>query len=152
MTGEVGDRLLVHAAVEQGGHIREARLDFLCDQIPDLEDFFPLLSDFRFGGYRILGDLICDVDDENNAEKNRKLHRPRDSEAFQAMMQAYLDKPRSQSYKDAVAKVCRKRLDKIVKPHFAVRRINRNLSQETILNYFSKIQGFRHMSDLPTRT
>lgn len=113
---------LRQAIREQAWHLmdREARLDFLRDQIPDLEDFFPLLSDFRFGGYRILGDLICDVDDENNAEKNRKLHRPRDSEAFQAMMQAYLDKPRSQSYKDAVAKVCRKRLDKIVKAHFAV--------------------------------
>ena len=113
---------LRQAIREQAWHLmdREARLDFLRDQIPDLEDFFPLLSDFRFGGYRILGDLICDVDDENNAEKNRKLHRPRDSEAFQAMMQAYLDKPRSQSYKDAVAKVCRKRLDKIVKPRFAV--------------------------------
>ena len=99
---------------------REARLDFLRDRLPGLDDLFPLLSDFRFGGYRVLGDLICDVDDENNAEKNRKLHRLKDSEAFQAMIQAYLDKPRSQSYKDAVAKTCRKRLDKIVKPHFAV--------------------------------
>ena len=99
---------------------REARLDFLCDWLPDLDDLFPLLSDFRFGGYRVLGDLICDVDDENNAEKNRKLHRPKDSEAFQAMIQAYLDKPQSQSYKDAVARACRKRLDKTVKPRYAV--------------------------------
>ena len=36
------------------------------------------------------------------------------------MIQAYLDKPQSQSYKDAVAKACRKRLDKIVKPRYAV--------------------------------
>ncbi len=113
---------LRQAIREQAWHLmdREARLDFLRDQIPNLEDFFPLLSDFRFGGYRILGDLICDVDDENNAEKNRKLHRPRDSEAFRDMIQAYLGKPQSQSYKDAVAKMCRKRLDRIVKPHFAV--------------------------------
>ena len=113
---------LRQAIREQSWHLmdRETRMDFLRDRFPDLEDFFPLLSDFRFGGYRVLGDLICDVDDENNAEERRKLQRPKDSEAFQDMIQAYLDKPRSQSYKDAVAKTCRKRLDKIVKPHFAV--------------------------------
>lgn len=113
---------LRQAVREQSWHLmdRETRMDFLRDRLPDLEDFFPLLSDFRFSGYRVLGDLICDVDDENNAEERRKLQRPKDSEAFQDMIQAYLDKPQSQSYEDAVAKACRKRLDKIVKPHFAV--------------------------------
>ena len=99
---------------------RGARLAFLRERLPDYEDFFPLLSDFRFGGYRVLGDLICDVDDENRAEERRQLFREKDSDAFRDMIQAYLDKPLSQSYKDAVAKACRKRLDKIVKARFAV--------------------------------
>jgi len=113
---------LRQAIREQAWHLmdRRTRLAFLRECLPDYEDFFSLLSDFRFGGYRVLGDLICDVDDENRAEERRQLFRERDSDAFRDMMQAYLDKPLSQSYKDAVAKACRKRLDKIVKPRFAV--------------------------------
>ena len=99
---------------------RAARLDFLHEQLPEFEELFPLLSDFRFSGYRILGDLICDVDDENRATERKHLHRPKDSPAFSEMMQAYIDKPQSQNYREAVSKVCRKRLDAIVKPHFAV--------------------------------
>lgn len=113
---------LRQAIREQAWHLmdRGVRLAFLRERLPDYEDFFPLLSDFRFGGYRVLGDLICDVDDENRAEERRQLFREKDSDAFRDMIQAYLDKPLSQSYKDAVAKACRKQLDKIVKPRFAV--------------------------------
>ena len=98
----------------------ETRIGFLHDRLPELEDFFPLLSDFRFGGYRVLGDLICDIDDENNGTERRKLFRKMDSWQLCEMLQAYLDKPQAQAYRDAVAKACRKRLDQIVKPHDAV--------------------------------
>ncbi|MGN0615652.1 hypothetical protein [Ruminococcus flavefaciens] len=45
---------------------KEQRDDFLADLIPELERYYPLFSDFRFGGYRVLIDLIADIDDENN--------------------------------------------------------------------------------------
>lgn len=111
-----------HEIREQRWHLmdRAARLEFLHEQLPEFEELFPLLSDFRFSGYRILGNLICDVDDENRATERKHLHRPRDSLAFSEMMQAYIDKPQFQNYREAVSKVCRKRLDAIVKPHFAV--------------------------------
>ena len=111
-----------HEIREQRWHLmgQAARLDFLHEQLPEFEELFPLLSDFRFSGYRILGDLICDVDDENRATERKHLHRPKDSPAFSEMMQAYIDKPQSQNYREAVSRVCRKRLDAIVKPHFAV--------------------------------
>ena len=102
---------------------RETRLDFLSDLLPEYEEYFDLFSDFRFGGYRILGDLICDIDDENSAEERKQLHRETDSEAFTEMMNAYINKTFSQNYREAVADTCRKRLDKIVKPKFAVQYV-----------------------------
>ena len=102
---------------------KEERLDFLTDFLPEYDQYYELLSDFRFGGYRILGDLICEIDDENNAEERKKLFRRTDSEAFTEMMKAYLHKPFSQSYREAVAKVCRSRLDKIVRPRLAVQYV-----------------------------
>ena len=99
----------------------EERMEFLYDHLPSLEDYYPLLCDFRFGGYRVLGDLICDIDDENNATERKNLFRETDSPVFTAMMQAYVDKPLHQNYREAVAQVCRKELDRLVAPRHAVR-------------------------------
>ena len=33
--------------------------------LPEFEDIYDLLTDFRFGGYLILGDIVCDMADEN---------------------------------------------------------------------------------------
>ena len=60
------------------------------------------------------------MDDESSAAERKQLRRPGDSAAFAEMMQAYIEKPQSQGYREAVSAVCRKRLDKIVRPHFAV--------------------------------
>ena len=87
---------------------REDRYDFLTELLPEFEEWFDLLTDFRAGGYRILGDLVCDIDDENNATERKRLHREADSPAFSAMMDGYENKPYSQSYREAVAEVCRK--------------------------------------------
>ena len=99
---------------------KDLRLDFLNDYLPEFTNYFELLSDFRFGGYRILGDLICDIDDENSATERKKLLRPNDSEEFTEMMQAYMNKSHAQSYRQAVAMACRKIMDKIIKPKQAV--------------------------------
>lgn len=114
-----------HEISAQAWHLMgiDERHDFLAELLPEFEDHFGLLSDFRFGGYRVLGDLICDIDDENNAEERKKLFRDTDSETFRAMMQAYIDKPFSQSYREAVSEICRKLLDKIVRPKLAVQYV-----------------------------
>ena len=99
---------------------RDSRLDFLSEILPEFEDYYGLLSDFRFGGYRVLGDLICDIDDENNATERKKLLRSNDSKEFTKMMEAYLNKSHAQSYRQAVAVACRALMDKIIKPKKAV--------------------------------
>ena len=38
---------------------------FLREWLPEFDDIYDLLTDFRFGGYRILGDIVCDMEDEN---------------------------------------------------------------------------------------
>ena len=52
------------------------RLTFLEEYLPEegFREYDDLFSDFRMGGYRVLGDIICDIDSGNkNADKN-KLH------------------------------------------------------------------------------
>ena len=114
--------LLRGELTEQSWHLmdKDSRLDFLTDYLPEYEDYFDLLADFRFGGYRVLGDVICDIDDENNTTERKKLLRSNDSKEFTGMMQAYIEKPRAQSYKQAVALKCRVLMDKITKPKKAV--------------------------------
>lgn len=97
------------------------RLDFLSDYLPEAEEYFGLFSDFRFGGYRILGDLICDIEDENNAEERKKLHRDTDSDVFAGLMKAYEEKSSGISARDAVSAVCRKLIKEILNPRMAVR-------------------------------
>ena len=99
---------------------KDSRLDFLSEHLQGFEEYYGLLSDFRFGGYRVLGDLICDIDDENNAMERKKLLRSNDSKEFTEMMQAYLNKSHAQSYRQAVAAACRALMDKIIKPKKAV--------------------------------
>ena len=38
---------------------------------PEFEDIYDLLTDFRFGGYRILGDIVCDMEDENTGREKK---------------------------------------------------------------------------------
>ena len=99
---------------------KDSRIDFLSEHLPEFEEYYDLLSDFRFGGYRVIGDLICDIDDENNATERKKLLRSNDSKEFTEMMQAYLNKSHAQSYRQAVAVACRALMDKIIKPKKAV--------------------------------
>ena len=68
----------------------------------------------------MLGDLICDIDDENNATERKKLLRSNDSKEFTEMMQSYLNKSHTQSYRQVVAVACRALMDKIIKPKKAV--------------------------------
>ena len=72
---------------------------------------------------RIFGDLICDIDDENQATDRKKYLRDTDSVAFQHMMNAYLELPLRHDYREVVASKCRELLDQVVHPKVAVQYV-----------------------------
>ena len=80
-----------------------------------------MLCDFRFGGYRILGDLICDIDDENKNQERRRLIRDGDSDLMSVMIESYQTKLPAESYREATAKGCRRYLEQYISPSLAVR-------------------------------
>lgn len=82
--------------------------------------YYDLLTDFHASGYRILGDLICDCMDSFRKEKQQRLHSELDSPAMTAMLEAYLTKSSSLDYQTAVAKKCRRQLEKIMDASDAV--------------------------------
>jgi hypothetical protein len=118
---------LRQAMREQSWHFMDADAceAFLLEWLPEAEfaEYYDLLADFRFGGYRILGDLVCDIDDEGAAQERKQLFRDSDSDAFTAMMRSYADKSFSWTYREAVADKCRELLDEIVKPDAAVQYV-----------------------------
>jgi len=90
---------------------------------PDFGEWYDLLTDFRHYGFRVLGNVVGDIDDANNGTDRKQLHRVGDSEAFASMMQAYIDHPRAKYYRDAVARECRDLLRDIVNLNQAVQYI-----------------------------
>ena len=113
------------AMAEEQWHFMDEnqREQFLMTWLPMHEDLHDLLADFRFGGYRILSDLICDIDDENTARDRKQLVRDSDSPTFVSLMGAYQNKSGAQTYREAVSAKCRSLLDGIVKPMTAVRYV-----------------------------
>ena len=122
----------------------DARERFLREWLPEpeFEDAYDLLTDFRFGGYRILGDIVCDMEDENTGREKKQLFRESDSKAFTAMMRAFADKSASRSYRDAVTGKCRELLTAIVRPTLAVRYVvalgRRDLLWDLLPEYIEK--------------
>ena len=137
---------LRRAMREQAWHLmdEDVRERFLREWLPEpeFEDVYDLLTDFRFGGYRILGDIVCDMEDENIGREKKQLFRESDSKAFTAMMRAFADKSASRSYRDAVTAKCRELLTAIVRPTLAVRYVvalgRRDLLWELLPEYIEK--------------
>ena len=135
---------LRQAIREQAWHLmdEDARERFLREWLPEFEDVYDLLTDFRFGGYRILGDIVCDMADENTGREKKQLFRESDSKAFTAMMRAFADKSASRSYRDAVTAKCRELLTAIVRPTLAVRYVvalgRRELLWDLLPEYIEK--------------
>ena len=135
---------LRQAMQKQAWHLmdEDARERFLREWLPEFEDIYDLLTDFRFGGYRILGDIVCDMEDENTGREKKQLFRESDSKAFTAMMRAFADKSASRSYRDAVTAKCRELLTTIVRPTLAVRYVvalgRRDLLWELLPEYIEK--------------
>ena len=68
----------------------------------------------------MLGDVVCDVDDENIASNRKQLIREGDTPAFTAMIETYTQHPFARSYQETVTEKCRELLEKIIKPKIAV--------------------------------
>ena len=110
------------AIVDQQWHLmtEAQRETFLREWLPEGADYYDLLTDFRHGGFRMLGDLVCGIDDLESARERKQLRRPADSPDFQKMMDAYLSAPFSGNERAVVSKVCRKLLNRIIRPSLAV--------------------------------
>lgn len=137
---------LRQAMQKQAWHLmdEDARERFLREwlPVPEFEDIYDLLTDFRFGGYRVLGDIVCDMEDENTGREKKQLFRESDSKAFTAMMSAFADKSASRSYRDAVTAKCRELLTAIVRSALAVRYVvalgRRDLLWDLLPEYIEK--------------
>ena len=100
----------------------EQRDRFLRDELPEFWDLHDLLSDFCHGGFRLLGDVLSDLIDEETAEKEKFLLRGNESEQLVEMFFAYAERPAG-DYKETVSKKCREYFNRIVPARDAVRYI-----------------------------
>ena len=101
----------------------EERLSFLQEYLPEeaFRAYDGLFSDFRMGGYRVLGDIICDIDDTNRLADKSKLHYKNDTPEMTAMIDAYHSRIPGTDYREAVAETCRVCIAKIMPPFQAIR-------------------------------
>jgi len=101
----------------------EQRAEFLETYLPEegFRMYDELFADFRMGGYRILGDIICDIDEENRRVDRKKLYRKNDTPEMTAMLDAYINREIGVDYREAVAKSCYALANKIA-PAFQVIR------------------------------
>lgn len=101
----------------------EERLSFLREYLPEeaFRAYDCLFSDFRMGGYRVLGDIICDIDDTNRLADKSKLHYKHDTPEMTAMIDAYNNRIPGTDYREAVAETCRVCIAKITPPFQAIR-------------------------------
>ena len=120
---------------------REERYDFVRRHFPnaDFYKYYDLLCNFRHGGFRLLGDIICDIDDENKSEKRKELHKEEDREELTAMLNGYLNKPPAEPFRDAVIRICLSLIEKRMKPSEAVPYVvalgKRNFMWDVLCDY-----------------
>ena len=92
----------------------DSRDRFLVRELPEFANFHDLLSDFRHDGFRLLGDILSDIADENTSEQMKKLTRGSESEEYIQMLFAYAERPEGRNYLQAVSEKCREYLTRIV--------------------------------------
>ena len=131
------------AIINEKWHLmeREERYDFVKRHFPnaDFYKYYDLLCNFRHGGFRLLGDIICDIDDENKSEKRKELHKEEDREELTSMLNGYLHKPPAESFRDAVIRTSLSLIEKRMKPSEAVPYVvalgKRNFMWDVLCDY-----------------
>ena len=103
----------------------DQRTLFLHEYLPDEEfhKYYDLFADFRSGGYRLLGDLIIDTDNDNIQQNRARLHYENDSPEMTALINAYINKRSGITYREAVADKCLELVKSICKPAEAVKYV-----------------------------
>ena len=103
----------------------EQRTLFLHKYLPEDEfiPYYDLFADFRCGGYRLLGDLIIDTDNENITQDRARLRFENDTPEMVALIDAFIDKEFGVDYRDAVAARCLDLVKKICNPSDAVKYV-----------------------------
>ena len=103
----------------------EQRTLFLHKYLPEDEfiPYYDLFADFRSGGYRLLGDLIIDTDNENITQNRARLRFDNDTPEMVALIDAFIDKEFGVDYRDAVAARCLDLVKKICNPSDAVKYV-----------------------------
>ena len=120
----------------------EDRINFVMDVIPFYKyDYTEFLADFRFNGYRILGDIICDYDDKNRFEAKKKnaVSRKNDSELMCSIMSRYTSNPGMDYEKIVKSEVIAYMRDKIEGDNAlkcAVALGKRHFAMHTLFTYF----------------
>ena len=87
----------------------EERYAFLIKHLPEAEyrEYYDIFADFRFGGYKLLPDIITEIRNYNIATGASAMHRPDDSEALTEIIDAYLNNPVG-NYRETVSAVAAK--------------------------------------------
>ena len=103
----------------------EQRTLFLHKYLPEDEfiPYYDLFSDFHCGGYRLLGDLIIDTDNENITQDRARLRFENDTPEMVALIDAFVDKEFGVDYRDAVAVRCLDLVKKICNTSDAVKYV-----------------------------
>lgn len=118
------------------------------------DEYFALLADFWHGGYRILGDILCDLDDAFAAEEAKSLclHRKDDSGQLKAFMNFYEKTHNPADYKKIVADYCKQLLNLKVKTReFAELDIDLNLFLQCAIALGKRKFAFEVLLDVVER-
>ena len=102
---------LFYAVRNENWHFmkEDARYEFLRRFLPEAEfsEYYDIFTDFRFGGYKLLSDVITEIRNYNIATGASAMHRPNDSEALTELIDAYLNNPVG-NYRETVSAVAAK--------------------------------------------
>ena len=100
----------------------DEREAFLAEYLPyDRHEYLDLFADFRHFGFRVLVDIVCDLEDMYVSEERKKnaVRTDTDSELVNDIMKYYL-RGRSKDYRDLAASRARRYLDERIEPDKAL--------------------------------
>lgn len=83
----------------------DERYAFLIKHLPEAEyrEYYDIFADFRFGGYKLLPDIITETRNYNISANTSAMQYPNDSEELTLMVKAYLRNPVG-NYRETVSR------------------------------------------------
>ena len=111
--------------------------------------YINLLSDFRYGGYRILGDIICDLYEsiKNDESKTRALNTRDENSLISSIIYRYKDNPENPYWKEEAGRCLydylRHNTDMLEAVKCAIALNKRNLMMEICPSYIYTLAARR---------